>query len=308
MDLSSVPELSDMNFLLNTITLLISFAAVIYWMKFFRRISISGKQGIGWVWIFTSVLMVLLLNLSAVVIISNTSIIPLGFTKVSLVAVSTLELMNTLGRTLVAVSVTIGSYLLCQSMRARGNVKFVFTPVKPSPEPKSQSTQKYKLKVGYSYLVPKNTLAEYESHNTEAETSLAMDLFADLVTHGSLGFIVTRDHPKRIRERYNLLKTPMVWLAREQTGSDTLPPTDLAELNHIIKEFIHSTDDSVVLINGLEYLIIHNSFGETLELIQGLNDVVVQSTARLIVSVDLRALTEQQQHILASELAEYTHK
>jgi hypothetical protein len=305
MDALSPPDFTDTKFILNAITVIISFAAVVYWVKFFKRISISGKQGVGWLWIFTSVLMVLLLNLSAVIIVANTGILSIGFAKVSLVNVGTLEFMNTVGRTLIAISVTIGAYLLYQSMKGKGDVKFVFTPVKPVPEPKSSSAPKYALKPGYSYLARKDPITETDGDAKIIADGLicsSMDLFVDLVTHGTMGFIVTRNYPQRIREKYNLMKTPMMWLTRDQASSSSISPADLAELSHMVKDFIQTAKDTVVLIDGLEYLIMHNSFEEALELIQGLDDVVVQSKSRLIVTVDPQAVTPQQLHLLMTEL------
>ena len=38
---------------LNALTILISFVAVVYWVKLFRRIYISGRHDEGWLWIGT---------------------------------------------------------------------------------------------------------------------------------------------------------------------------------------------------------------------------------------------------------------
>jgi hypothetical protein len=242
----------------------------------------------------------LILNLSAVVIVANTGIVSIGFAKVSVVNVSTLELMNTFGRTLVAVSVTIGSYILYQSMKLRGNYKFTFTPVKAVAEKVSSSAQKYVLNPGNCYLIKRNPLQGGSDPGNSA-----MELFADLVTHGTLGFIITRHYPQKLRDRYGLMKTPMIWLSRDQSGSGVISPVDLAEISHIVKEFISSSKDAAVLIDGFEYLIMHNSFNEALELIQSLNDVAVQSGSRIIVTVDPLAVTEQQLHLLLTELMEF---
>ena len=299
--MGSTVDFLDPMFLLNVVTVLISFAAVIYWVKLFQKISIRGKQGIGWAWIFASIIMILLMNLSTIVIVANKEMVSIGYAQTSLVNVGALEMVGTIGRTLVAISITIGSYLIYQSLLICGSSKFLFRPVKPVPEEKSQSVRKFDLKVGNSYIIKKNP-----TQATGLESHTALDMFADLVTHGSLGFIVTRSFPQRIRDRYALLKTPMMWLTREKTGTGIISPVDLAELSHIIREFISSAKDSVVLVDGLEYLIMHNSFEEALELIQGLNDVVVQSGSRLIVTVDPLALTDQQLHLLLTELMVYS--
>jgi archaellum biogenesis ATPase FlaH len=79
----------------------------------------------------------------------------------------------------------------------------------------------------------------------------------------------------------------------------------MTELSHMVKHFITKGEDTAILVDGLEYLILHNSFEDVLRMIQGLDDVVVQNKARLIVSVDPSAINEQQFHLLKRELTEF---
>lgn len=40
------------------------------------------------------------------------------------------------------------------------------------------------------------------------------EIFLDLVTHSVHGLYITRTIPQRIRERYGLKKTPIIWLGK----------------------------------------------------------------------------------------------
>ncbi len=302
-------SLGGLEFQLNIATIVVSLAAVIYWVKLFKRISISGRHDEGWLWIFASVLMVLLLNLSTMLLVASNGRVTLGASRVFTVDVSTLGFVTTFSRTVMAISMTIGAYLLYNSMKSRGDVKFQFKPVVLVTENHSASEAKYSLEPGCSYLVkegpPGGDVREYYLHSDRRELS-SLDLFSDLVTHGVMGFAATRTYPEKLRKQYGLVKTPMVWLTQEKDYEDRVHPSDLTELSHMIKDFVWKGDDTVVLLQGIEYLILHNSFGDVLKMIQGLDDVVVQNRSRLVVAVDPSAITGQQYHLLGRELREFT--
>jgi hypothetical protein len=294
---------------LNVVTILISLAAVVYWVKLFNHIKISGRQDEGWLWIFASVLMVLLLNVSTLLLVLTNGMIPFGAEKVVTVDVHTLDFITTVSRAIMAISMTVGAYMLYESVKAGGDVKFVFSPVQPQAEATSDSAPKYDIMPGISYLVkegaPSGSMRDYYIHS-DRRTITGVELFKDLVTHGTLGFCATRRYPPKIREDFGLLKTPMVWLTQEKGFADAVHPGDLPELSHMIKDFISKGGDTVVLMEGIEYLVLHNSFEDVLRLIQGLDDVVVQHKSRLIVSLDPSAVTDQQYHLIARELTEFT--
>ncbi|MBD3387862.1 MAG: DUF835 domain-containing protein [Candidatus Altiarchaeales archaeon] len=285
----------DLPFTLNVFTIIVSLAAVYYWVKLFKRISISDRRDEGWMWIFASVLMVLLLNVSTMLLVSTSGRIPVDSYRVFVVDVKTLEFVNAFSRTVMALSMTIGAYMLYKSMRSRGDVKFMFSPVEHVMEDSSTSEQKFDLKSGCSYLV---------SADQEDGSVSGWDLFVDLVTHGTMGLVVSRHHPPELRDRYGLVKTPMVWLTQEKVD-DSLHPSDLTELSHIIKEFIWKGGETAVLLDGIEYLVLHNSFEDVLKTIQGVDDVVVQNKSCLILTIDPSAVSEQEFHLLKRELNEY---
>ena len=85
-----------------------------------------------------------------------------------------------------------------------------------------------------------------------------------------------------------------------------IDPTDLVRLSYAIKEFIKKSENSIVLLDGLEYLITQNSFSEVLKFIQALNDFVSQSKTRLVVPLDYKAVGVQELHLLKRELCELT--
>jgi hypothetical protein len=289
------------------LTIFISAAAAVYWVKLFNRFSIGERRDEGWLWIFAAVLMALLLNLSTLVMGFANGRLPVGFDQVVVVDTNTIGFLSGFSRIVVAVSLAIGTYIIYGSMRGRGDVRFAFT-AEPAAEAPSQSDPKYQLRSGFSYMVREGGTpgVSWQHYLRKEQKSVsAIEVFSDIVTHGTMGFCVTRRYPPKLRDDYGLMKTPMVWLSMDKQGAEVVHPSDLPELSHMIKDFIARGGDTVVLLDGLEYLVLHNGFDNIMMFLQGLDDVVVQHKARLIVSVDPSTMTEQQYHLLGRELTEY---
>lgn len=160
--------------------------------------------------------------------------------------------------------------------------------INPAVEKTLKSEMKYSLDVGESYLI--------ESPQSDE----SFDIFLDCVTHGIQGFSICRTHPKKIKRNYGLRKTPVVWLSTSG-AENTIDPKDLAKINHIINEFLKKASDSVVLLEGIEYLIIQNDFERVIKTIHSLNDYITISNSRLLVPVNPKTLSEKELSILEKE-------
>ncbi|MFH1403568.1 MAG: DUF835 domain-containing protein [Candidatus Altiarchaeota archaeon] len=286
--------LSNTELYFNILTILLSFLAVVYWTRLFKHFNLSGKENIGWVWIFVSVLMILLLNLSDLPMMFSSANMNLGLYQSFRVNVSTFSMIGSVSRTLIAVSITVGGYLLYSRM-GDSKVKYKFMLVESANDEEGLGEAKYKVNPGSSHIIEESS----------PESISALELFSDLVKHGIHGLCITRNYPPKIRDKYNLLKTPIIWLTREKGYDDSIEPTSMIGLSQTIKEFVSTTDDGIVLLDGVEYLIMHNKFEDVIRMIQSVKDVVVQHDSRLVVSIDPSALDEKQVHLLKRELKEY---
>jgi hypothetical protein len=296
MDYLAISQSWTSNIWLDMITIAVSVFAVVYWIRLFRKIYIAGEGDEGWLWVFSSILLVLLLNLATLFLNLASGRFSISEDVLFVMSPDAASFVLTFSRMVMALSLSVGTYMLYDFMSRRGDVKFGFCPVTPAAEDMSQSKQRYQLATGTSYLI---------AGSAQHSSLRGVEVFTDLVTHGVMGFCATRDYPQRLRQKYGLMKTPMVWLTQEKAVEDGIHPADLAELSHMIKDFISRGGDTVVLLDGLEYLILHNSFEDILKVVQGLNDVVVQHESRLLVTVDPSALSEQQFHLLSRELTAF---
>lgn len=277
MDIANITTFPRYELMINIIAIIVSLLAVIYWIKLYRQLyKDNSKQTSGWSWLFVSVLGILLFNIASIFLLFITSPV--------------YEAMSIIGRTIVAVSMTVGAYLLYAPMKK--GFKYKFLPIVPVTEDGGEikSIVRHMLEKGHSYLV------------NEEKPVKSNEIFMDLVTHGVQGLYITRRNPGEIREKYGLKKTPILWLSSLKGQEKNIDPTDLLELSHTIKEFVKRTDDGVVILDGLEYLITQNNYKDVLQFIQSLNDSIVVSNSRLLVPLDPSTLDSQQLHLLRREM------
>ena len=159
------------------------------------------------------------------------------------------------------------------------------------------SAKVYELRRGFSYLVKENK--PYKS----------FEMFMDQVTHNIQGLCVTRQHPSILRKEWGLEKTPIIWLSN-QLGKVYVNPSNIGILSDTIVRFVEKSGDSVVLMDGVEFLIVNNDFEKVLRMIHHITEAVMENRSRLIVSVDPRtlelrelALLERNMEIIEAEEA-----
>ena len=141
----------------------------------------------------------------------------------------------------------------------------------------------------------------------ESDPTTAMTIFSRMVLHKGLhGLLITRTLPIRIREKYNLQKTPIVWLTtNRQPGETCVSPTAIAELSGVLVSFLDQTKDGIILIEGLEYLISQNNFRSILNLLQLMNDKIMISDSRLLITLDPATIDEKEVHLVQKEASEF---
>jgi hypothetical protein len=163
--------------------------------------------------------------------------------------------------------------------------------IKTTREKRVRSKARFDLKEGRMYLVK------------ERKSDKAFDVFTDLVTHGVQGLCISRSKPEQIREEQGIKKTPIVWLTNNETPDEKcLPPTDIPRLHLAVSDFLEKAQDSIVLLDGMEYLMTNNNFTTCLKLIQLLSDKVMLHNGRMIVPIGPDAVTEKEMGLIEKEM------
>jgi hypothetical protein len=182
----------------------------------------------------------------------------------------------------------------------------------PAPEKFiSSSKAKYKLLLRHAYLVeePKpdfafkmfTDLLKGRCNECESDDSFACESI-NCATCGlpcpchscakyksrPQGLVVTRQFPSDIRKTYFLQTTPILWLSTVQ-GAQNMDPSKLALLTDYITNFMESSQNGVVLVDGIEYLVTSNDFSRAQKAIDRWTEVAMTSKCRLIMSVDSNA-------------------
>jgi len=107
------------------------------------------------------------------------------------------------------------------------------------------------------------------------------------------GLAICRKNPAAVRKQLNLTTTPVIWLSSIY-GSYTINPEKLGVIERTVSEFIAGTKRSVVIIEGLEYMININGFFPVLRMLENINDMVMSHDSIVIVPVDQRTLEKKE--------------
>lgn len=118
------------------------------------------------------------------------------------------------------------------------------------------------------------------------------------------GIVISRIFPDRLRQRYGVNESTFLWLSYEST-QESIDPSDLEKLEYLVHEFVSSHEGAVVLLDGVEYLILQNSFESTLKFLQSLNDQIILNGATLIMPLDPKSLDKKELSLLERELETY---
>jgi DNA-binding response OmpR family regulator len=148
-----------------------------------------------------------------------------------------------------------------------------------------KSAKRYELRRGFGYVVK------------EQKPRKSFEIFADQVTHKIQGLCVTRQHPDIMRKEWRLEKTPIIWLSN-QLGKVYVNPTNIGILSDTIIRFVEKSGDSIVLIDGVEFLMVNNDFTKVLRMIHHITEAVMEYKSRLLISVDPRALDTREMALL----------
>ncbi len=177
--------------------------------------------------------------------------------------------------------------LVAFAVRERG---FLEDLLMPQAEAELATAPAYDLPRGLTYVI----LEESPSHSFE--------VFQDLVTHGAQGLCITRKPPKMVMAEYGLEKTPILWLSRVASQKNCVRPSPPENVAMAVEHFIEVGKDSVVLLDGLEYLIAHNDFASVLALLHDLNENVSIHDSILLVPLDPRAMNEREFALVTREV------
>jgi DNA-binding MarR family transcriptional regulator len=168
-------------------------------------------------------------------------------------------------------------------------LRYRFMRIAPELEKKAETKPRYNLKKGNTYIIK------------EEKSEKSLEVFIDSLTHGHRGLCITRTKPEKLKKKYNLHKTPIIWMTDIKSTEETINPTDIDSLYNLLTDFIEKYDGSIILIKRLGYLINRNGYDRILEFIQSLNDKITSSNCILLLSLNPLILDTKQLKMLEEE-------
>lgn len=168
--------------------------------------------------------------------------------------------------------------------------EFIHELIVPRAEAHLKTDRVFDLKRGSSFVV------------AEPTPRYSFEIFRDLVTHGAQGLCISRKPPNTVMEEVGLEKTPILWLSRVAQHKNCVRPSPPENIVMAIEHFLGVSQNAVVLIDGLEYLIAHNDFASVLALLHDLNETVALNDAILLVTVDPETLENREFALIRRDL------
>jgi len=162
--------------------------------------------------------------------------------------------------------------------------------LEPTAEANLLTKPAFSLEAGLTYAIP------------ERDATHAYEIFKDLDTHGAHGLCITRRSPKAVMAEYGLERTPVLWLSRVATEKNALRPSPPEKVAMAIEHFLELSENTAVLLDGLEYLVSHNDFGSILALLHDLNESVVMHEAILLVPFDPAVFNQREIALIRREV------
>ncbi len=124
----------------------------------------------------------------------------------------------------------------------------------------------------------------------EKKGDAAFELLSKLTSGGRDGLCITRKHPEIAKSHYSIPAHVHIRWLTPSLGKDRMDPKALNALTNIVYRFVTENPGAVVLLDGLEYLLLHNEFSKTLLFLENVNDYVMQSDALLLVPINPEAM------------------
>jgi len=155
-------------------------------------------------------------------------------------------------------------------------------------EPVPRSTDQ--LESGFNYLIE------------EPQPKRSFEFFKAKVGKGAKGLCISTSYPKKIIEEYGLHGTTVYWLSELEFDNQSLHPRRLDfEVTRAIQNFVKSNPSSLLIIDGVEFLILINGFERVMTFIKKMNDIMSATASTLITSINPSAFSEEKLSIIERE-------
>jgi hypothetical protein len=107
------------------------------------------------------------------------------------------------------------------------------------------------------------------------------------------GLMITRLQPNDVRAKLFLQTTPIMWLSTV-AGKDNMDPAKLSVLTDFLVSSMEKSQNGIVLVDGIEYLLTSNDFSRVLRAMDRWTETAMTNSIRLIITLDPNAFDEKE--------------
>ena len=130
----------------------------------------------------------------------------------------------------------------------------------------------------------------------------ALNIFSELSKETSnKGLCITRVHPDKLKSETLSADVTKLWLSNT-SAENSISPGNITKLAHVINEQMKTSDKSIILLDGLEYLINNNDFPKILKFIEAMHEKIVLSNGILLLPINRSAMEVRDFELLENEL------
>ncbi|MEM3513333.1 MAG: DUF835 domain-containing protein, partial [Thermoplasmata archaeon] len=149
---------------------------------------------------------------------------------------------------------------------------------------------KYNVQKGHSYLVE------------ETRPNIVFQIASSMHETGYDVLIFSRVSPKRITEKHEKLqKAGIYWLTEKESTAETIGHS-LEKIVYAVEEKLDTHPNTVIALDGIEFLVSANGFDAVVKFIRRIVDMVAETEGVFLISLGESTLKEQETKILEREL------
>jgi len=168
-------------------------------------------------------------------------------------------------------------------------VSDILKPLAPVQETRKEIMKDVKAVPGHCYLIE------------EERPMYSNVLLSRKMDEGVAGLVITRMNPRRIRDEFKV-PPEILWLTDKDSSQEKTVPPSLEMLIHVIQEFIASEEKTMVVLDGVQYLVSSTNFEAVLRFLRSLIDEISESNAILALSLSPETMKQQEISILEREM------
>ncbi len=149
--------------------------------------------------------------------------------------------------------------------------------------------QKYILEKGKIYFVKENKPAK------------AYEIFHDHITHGYLGLCISKYDPEKVKQKYNIFNTSIIWLTFKNS-ENAISPKDTNSLISLISNYINENENPVFILDCFDQIKFANGFKKSYHLLLELKNIINISKSIMIIPISPKMFTNNQVSAIQNEM------